>query len=776
MPIVRVALDVPLPTLFDYTVAEDIAVSAGQRVLVPFGRRQVAGVVMECAATTDVAPERIKPVTQVLHDSAPLSAGLLALLRFCSDYYRYPIGQTVLSALPVRLRSDKPVISKPILSYRLIASGAALDLESFPKRKVVQRRILAKLAEQPCNLAQLKALSATAGAQLKALMAEGWVESFAGVHLPSIRPSGYSGRTDVSVEKHVFNNAHTLTGEQQLAVDAVTQSYGYACFLLHGITGSGKTEVYVHLMHEVLKRGGQVLLLVPEINLTPQLENYFRSRFPDAPARGTPKVGNLLSSKLDAELTPPVGSPPLRGDPSAVNLVSLHSGLSEGERLHNWQQAQLGVAQIVLGTRLSVFAEMPGLALIIVDEEHDSSFKQQDGLRYSARDVAIFRANQCGVPIVLGSATPSLESYHNAQSGRYRMLKLTGRALAEARLPAVRCININQTVMHHGISENLLREIAQRIARKEQSLLFINRRGYAPVLMCTGCGWLSGCKHCAGKMVLHLNDQRLRCHHCGYQIRVPSACPDCGNADLHPVGSGTQRIESVLQERFPDARILRVDRDSTRNKRAWRTMREQIHANEVDILVGTQMLAKGHDFPALTLVGVLNPDSALYSSDFRAPEKLFAQLVQVAGRAGRADKPGEVIIQTEFPDHPLFRALQTHDFEGFAASQLAERKMAGFPPFVYQAMLRAEGKQENEVYRYLNDARAAAVALQHEVEVLGVVPAALPRRANHLRGQLLIQAANRKILQQFLRAWQPLLDALPAAKLRCSLDIDPLDF
>jgi len=734
MPIVRVALDVPLSTLFDYTVADGIAVSVGQRVIVPFGRRQMVGVVMECAATTDVPPERIKPVVQMLLDSAPLSAQLLDLLRFCSDYYRYPIGQTVLSALPTRLRSDKPVISKPILSYRLSAGGAALDLETFPKRKVVQRRILAKLAEQPRNLAQLRALSATVGAQLKTLVQEGWVESVA--LAPTLSPS----RRGEPIANHTFDNAHILTVEQQLAVDAVTQSSGYACFLLHGITGSGKTEVYVHLMHDVLQRGGQVLLLVPEINLTPQLENYFRSRFPD------------------------------------VNLISLHSGLSEGERLHNWQQAQLGAAQIVLGTRLSVFAELPGLALIIVDEEHDSSFKQQDGLRYSARDVAIFRANQHSVPVVLGSATPSLESYHNALSGRYRMLKLTGRALAEARLPAVRCININQTVMHHGISENLLREIGLRIERREQSLLFINRRGYAPVLMCTSCGWLSGCKHCAGKMVLHLKEQRLRCHHCGYQIRVPNACPSCGNADLHPVGSGTQRVESVLQERFPDARILRVDRDSTRNKRAWQTMREQIHANEVDILVGTQMLAKGHDFPALTLVGVLNPDSALYSSDFRAPEKLFAQLVQVAGRAGRAEKPGEVIIQTEFPDHPLFRALQTHDFEGWAASQLAERQMAGFPPFMFQAMLRAEGKIETEVYAYLNHARAAAMELQHPVEVLGVVPAALPRRANHLRAQLLVQATSRKALQQFLRAWQPMLDALPAAKLRCSLDIDPLEF
>ena len=725
MPIIRVALDVPLSTLFDYTVAEGVGVEVGQRVIVPFGRRQLVGVVMECVATTEVSPERIKPVTQVLHDSAPLSSGLLDLLRFCSDYYRYPIGQTMLSALPARLRSNKPIISKPILNYHLSVSGAALDLDSFPKRKVVQRRILTKLAGQPCNLAQLKGLSATVGAQLKALVQQGYVEQLEAV---------------LSSAEHSFDMAHTLTNEQQQAVDAITAVQGYACFLLHGITGSGKTEVYVHLMHHVLQRAGQVLLLVPEINLTPQLEHYFRSRFPD------------------------------------VNLISLHSGLSEGERLHNWQQAQAGTAQIVLGTRLSVFAELPKLALIIVDEEHDSSFKQQDGLRYSARDVAIFRANQRGVPIVLGSATPSLESYHNAMSGRYRMLKLTGRALAEARLPAVRCINIYQTVMHHGISENLLREIGLRIARKEQSLLFINRRGYAPVLMCTGCGWLSGCKHCAGKMVLHLKDQRLRCHHCGYQIRVPQACPSCGNADLHPVGSGTQRVESVLQERFPEARILRVDRDSTRNKRAWQTMREQIHANQVDILVGTQMLAKGHDFPALTLVGVLNPDSALYSSDFRAPEKLFAQLVQVAGRAGRANKPGEVIIQTEFPDHPLFRALQTHDFEGWAATQLAERQMAGFPPFVYQAMLRAEGKQENEVYRYLNDARAAGIALQHEVEILGVVPAALPRRANHIRAQLLTQSATRRSLQQFLRAWQATLDSLSSQKLRCSLDIDPLEF
>lgn len=733
MTIVRVALDVPLATLFDYTVPQGMDIVVGQRVLVPFGKRELVGVVMACESDTEVDAQRIKPVTRALDDCAPLSAELLKLLNFCSDYYRYPIGQTVLPALPTRLRSDDVIVIKPIVSYSLSASGAALDLSELPKNKKVQLRILSLLAERVHTKAELKAVATTTSAALKLLVSEGWVEEFeTATHKFPLQEGGTSS--------HVFNNAHTLTNEQQTAVDAVTRAQGYGCFLLHGITGSGKTEVYVHLMHHILQRGGQVLLLVPEINLTPQLEQYFANRFPD------------------------------------VVLTSLHSGLSEKARFENWQSAQSGHARLVLGTRLSVFTELPELALIIVDEEHDSSYKQQDGLRYSARDVAIFRASQRGVPIVLGSATPSLESYQNARLGRYTLLALTQRAAAAAQLPEVRCVNINQTTMHHGVSENLLREIAARIARREQSLIFINRRGYAPVLMCSGCGWLSDCKHCAGKMVLHLKDQRLRCHHCGYQLRVPHVCPSCGNVDLHPVGSGTQRIEEVLQEHFPATRILRVDRDSTRNKRAWEKMRAKIHANEVDILVGTQMLAKGHDFPELTLVGVLNPDSALYSSDFRAAEKLYAQLAQVSGRAGRADKAGSVIIQTAFPDHPLYRALQAHDFDGFAAMQLAEREMAGFPPCMFQAMLRAEGKVESEVYVYLNRAREAAVGLGHAVDILGVVPAALARRANHVRAQLLIQAHSRGDLQRFLRAWQPTLGALSSAKLRCALDIDPLEF
>ncbi len=735
MSIIRVALDVPLATLFDYAVPPHCNVLIGHRVLVPFGRKQLVGVVMECAADSELATDRIKPLSQVLDEVPPLSADVLALLKFCSEYYHAPLGTTVLSALPARLRSTEPFVRskktyQQALRYALTTSGHMLDLEDFPKRKVVQRRILAALQVGAISLAQIRALSSTAEAGLRALMEAGWVE-VCGEATEAAPQQDHAAQ---------LVGSHTLTAAQQQAVDAITQATGYASFLLHGVTGSGKTEIYVHLMQHFLQRGGQVLLLVPEINLTPQLENYFRTRLPD------------------------------------VEITSLHSGLNDTERSHNWLGAQSGRARIVLGTRLAVFAPLPQLALLIVDEEHDSSFKQQDGLRYSARDVAIFRANQRGVPIVLGSATPALESYYNAQNGRYQLLRLPQRAAAQARLPEVRCINISNVYMQHGISDPLFAALGEQLQRGEQSLIFINRRGYAPVLMCAACNWLSGCKHCAGKLVLHLQDRRLRCHHCGHQEAVPRACPSCGNVDLQAIGSGTQRVTSALQEHFPHARILRVDKDSTRNKGAWAAARQQIQNAEVDILVGTQMLAKGHDFPNLTLVGVLNPDGALYSGDFRASEKLFAQLVQVAGRAGRAEKPGQVLVQTAFPDHPLYRALHDHNYDAWAQILLEERGMAGFPPFVYQVMLRAEGQQQSTLNIFMQQAREAALPLAQGVEVYGVVPAALSRRANHIRLQLLVQSDSRRVLQQFLRDWRSLLEILPAKKIRWSLDVDPLEF
>ncbi len=725
MKIVRVALDVPLSKLFDYSLGNDISISPGQRVLVSFGRKEMVGVAIECVASSALLAERIKPVLRVLDDTPAMPDELLGLLHFCSDYYHYPLGATVLASLPSRLRIKRAIAIQEEMQYVLSSSGCALDLILLPKRKVVQHRILAALRLGALSIAQVRALSSSGVSALKGLLDAGWVETRA-----------VSSIHDTST----FSDTHTLTLEQQQAVDLIATTVCFSCILLHGITGSGKTEVYVHAMNRILQQGGQVLLLVPEINLTPQLENYFRGRLPD------------------------------------VELVSLHSGLSDDERMRNWLHAQSGRARIVLGTRLAVFAPLPRLALVIVDEEHDASFKQQDGLRYSARDVAIFRASQRDVPIVLGSATPSLESYYNAQSGRYKMLRLTQRAVTQAKLPTINCINIGNVAIQHGLSEPLMKALSERLQRGEQSLIFVNRRGYAPVLMCSACGWMSGCTNCAGKLVLHLKDGRLRCHHCGHQERVPQACPSCGNTDLQPIGVGTQRIESMLRESFPGARILRVDRDSTRNKGAWQVMRQQIQDNAVDILVGTQMLAKGHDFPNLTLVGVVNPDSALYSNDFRASEKLFSQLTQVAGRAGRADKPGQVLIQTAFPEHPLFDSLQRHDYDAWAKTLVDERRSAGFPPFVYQVLLRAEAKSEPHVYSFLGRAREDAIKLAMPVDVYSVVPAVMPRRANHFLAQLLVQSEARKSLQQFLREWHPLLGVLADNKLRWSLDIDPMDF
>ncbi len=541
--------------------------------------------------------------------------------------------------------------------------------------------------------------------------------------------------------------APTLTAGQQAALDAVRAAgAGFHPFLLFGITGSGKTEVYLRLIADVLERGGQVLLLVPEINLTPQLEARVAARFP------------------------------------AAGLVSLHSELTEAARLRNWKAAFSGRARIVLGTRLAIFTPLPDLQLIIVDEEHDASFKQQDGMRYSARDVAVFLAHARKVPIVLGSATPSLETWANATApemrGRYTLLELKARAVEQARLPSVQRIDLRKEKAQEGLSGILLEAIEKRLARGEQSLVFLNRRGYAPVLACTACGWISRCTRCAANMVLHLKDRRLRCHHCGDEKRIPRACPTCGNQDIHPFGRGTQRLEEFLAERFPQARILRADRDVAKSRKQWEVLVEKIHGGEADILVGTQMLAKGHDFPKLTLVGVVGADAALFAADCRAPERLFAQLMQVAGRAGRAELPGEVLIQTQYPDHPLYAALVSHDYASFAATQLAERRVAAFPPFSHQAMLRAEAPQMEDAIAFLATARAwPGVTECPGVTLYDPVPMRMARLANLERAQLLVESASRPALQQFLTAWREAVDGIRApSRLRWHLEVDPLEF
>jgi primosomal protein N' (replication factor Y) len=459
-----------------------------------------------------------------------------------------------------------------------------------------------------------------------------------------------------------------------------------------------------------------------------------------------------------------------------VPLVSLHSGLADGERTRHWLQAQSGTAAIVLGTRLAAFVPLPKLGLIVVDEEQDASFKQQDGLRYSARDVAVFRARQAGVPIVLGSATPALETSARALSGRYRLLRLEQRAVPQAQLPLVHTVDMRKHKLEDGLAPPVVQALQACLARGEQSLVFLNRRGYAPVLMCPACDWVSGCERCSTRMVLHLADRQLRCHHCGASAPIPRHCPNCGNADIHPFGRGTQRLETTLSARFPEARVLRIDRDSTRNKGSFARMLADIHGGRADILVGTQILAKGHDFPNLTLVAVLNADAALYSADYRAPERLFAQLVQVAGRAGRAGLPGEVLIQTQYPRHPLYLALAQHDYPGFARTLLAEREQAGFPPYVFEAVLRAEAAELKTALAFLREATALAGPAPAGIVLYDAVPMSVARLAERERAQLLVQSTSRKALQAYLAAWSAKLYAAPQRAVRWHLDVDPTEF
>jgi len=597
-----------------------------------------------------------------VRDDAPrLTADWLELMRFLSAYYQRPLGETVIGALPPRMRSVKAL-----------------------PRKVLQQA------------------------------------------------TGASGTR--------FVESHTPTPDQVRVRERIAAAFGrFQPFLLHGVTGSGKTEIYLHLIAQVLGRGAQALVLVPEISLTPQLEARFRQAFPE------------------------------------TRIALLHSGLQDIARTSAWLEAARGEAGIVLGTRLAVLAPIPRLALLVVDEEHDTSFKQQEGLRYSARDAAVYRARLAGCPVVLGTATPSLESWHNFQTGRYERLELPERAAPGARLPAVRLIDLQREAPQQGLAPSLIAAIGDRLARKEQSLVFINRRGYAPVLACEACGWTAGCERCTARMVLHAVGRRLRCHHCGAESAIPRACPTCGNVDLKPMGRGTQRVEETLAATFPGARIVRIDRDSARRRDELARTLEGIRRGEGDILVGTQLLAKGHDFPNLTLVGVLNADAALLSTDYRAGERLFSVLEQVAGRAGRRERPGEVLVQTRYPSHPLYAALVRHDFAGFAESQLEERRAAGFPPFVFEAALRAEAKKLDSALGFLAGA-AALVEAPAQVRVYDPVPHLITRRAGYERARLLMQSASRPALQDFLsRLTTGLFEASPR-NVRWHLDVDPIEF
>ena len=534
-----------------------------------------------------------------------------------------------------------------------------------------------------------------------------------------------------------------LNDAQQHSLDTIMQSQGFASILLFGVTGSGKTEVYLRAVAEKLQQhpDGQVLMMVPEINLTPQLESRVRLRFPNE------------------------------------NIVSLHSGLTEGERLQNWLSAVSGKARIILGTRLSIMVPAPNLKMIVVDEEHDQSYKQQEGLRYSARDLAVWRANQLRIPVVLGSATPSLESWHHIQKGHYQRIDLPERAVEQAVHPTVSLIDTGCERIGDGLTQPLIQAIQRRLDKKEVTLLFLNRRGYAPVLSCDACGWISACHRCSAYMVFHKAGRVLRCHHCGLERTIPRNCPDCGNLDLQVLGRGTQRIEEGLRSQFPDARVLRIDADSTSRKGTLQAALDSVHRGDVDIVIGTQMISKGHDFQNLTLVGVLDPDTALFSHDYRAGERLFAQLMQVAGRAGRSTaksdaNPAEVMIQTRYPTHPLYQAMLRRRYEYYVQELMAEREMAGFPPFGYQALLTAEARDIDKALQFLNQAKAM-IAGNRAVTVSDAIPMAIMRVANVERAQLLVESASRPMLQSVLSAWIPQLKA-QKTRVKWSIEVDPM--
>ncbi|HEY5682584.1 MAG TPA: primosomal protein N' [Sulfuricaulis sp.] len=724
--IYQVAVPAPLYREFDYVAS--MSLTTGARVRVPFGRRELVGVVLGEVARSELPRDRLKPITQPLDASAILPASLLGLLRWAANYYHYPLGEVIHAALPVRLRQGRAPVAAGVKVWTLTPKGRAVDFQTL-KRAPAQKHMLEALAAATDGLdrEQLARISPRSAAVLKALRAKEWVSS----HQREPRP----------VMNGDIQLAPELNRGQKSAVSSLLAGLrGFRPFLLHGVTGSGKTEVYLSVIEEILAQGKQALVLVPEISLTPQLVGRFERRF-------------------------------------CLPIAVLHSGLNEQERLNAWVMATEGKAPIVLGTRSAVFTPLRNPGLIVVDEEHDASYKQQDSFRYSARDVAVMRAAREKIPIILGSATPSLESLMNARQKTYTLIELPQRT-GSAVMPDVRLLDMRRLKPSEGLSFPLREALTDRLKKNEQSILFLNRRGFSPVWMCFDCGWVTPCKRCDAQLTLHQKRNKLLCHHCGAEQEVIRRCPPCQGENLHPLGEGTERVEEALQKFFPQARIERIDRDSTARRGALEEKLRRVHEGEADILVGTQMLSKGHDFPNVTLVGILNADQGLYGTDFRSGERLFQLIMQVSGRAGRADKPGEVLIQTWHPEHPLFAALARHDFHGFAEYALNERREAGYPPFSHLALLRAESPAPGAAIEFLHAASKLAARLSpaKDVQILSPLPAPMERRAGRYRAQMLVQSSHRPPLHDFLGQWvMQLSEAKFAKKTRWSLDVDPVD-
>jgi len=731
-PVLRVAIDVPLYRLFDYAAPEAVdpdSLKPGLRLAVPFGSTQKTAYLVGVEEASELSRKQLKPVARILDHEPLLAPDDLRLLHWAARYYHHPLGEVFAAAFPVGLRQGKAALLDLPIRYALTDAGRAFDpagLQRAPK----QKQLLETLQSSPngVNAEQLSAAVENWRPALKPLAAKGLVKIDDSIIPPDAALLLIKG-TPIECNP-----------DQAVAITEVCDGLGrFGVFLLEGVTGSGKTEVYMQIIRQVLERGQQVLVLLPEITLTPQLENRFRQRF-------------------------------------AVNIAVSHSKLTDTQRQTAWLSMQQGACSILLGTRSALFTPLPRPGLIILDEEHDTSFKQQEGFRFSARDVAIVRGKLLNIPVVLGSATPSLESLYNAQSGRYRRLHLPNRA-GNASAPRVRLLDIRNKALHEGISAALLAEIRQTLDKNEQVLLFLNRRGFAPTLICHDCGWVARCVHCDANLVIHFREQKLRCHHCAGEQPVVKSCPSCTGGNLRPLGLGTERVEQVLPELFPGKTVVRLDRDTTQRKGSLENYLRQINEGQADIILGTQMLAKGHHFPNVTLVAILDTDSGLYSIDFHAAEKLAQMIVQVIGRAGREDKPGTVILQTRHPEHPLLTTLIREGYNGFARQALDERKAAELPPFSHQALLRVQASDAFRPKAFLEEVKKLAVMLQTgETLILGPVAAPMAKRAGLYRYQLLLQDANRQTLQQLLDSLTPAIDKIKKEKhLRWSLDVDPVD-
>ena len=721
----RIAVNVPLSDgLLTYSHSEPLP--PGTRVLVPFRNKTVVGIVWKTDIAPDMDTARILSLQTTFMEEKPLPQSWRNLLAFTSRYYHYPTGQAVFVALPQGLKETRAVeMPQSPLFYALNEAGRAQTPP--PARFNKKAALWDALLSGGMTMAALKQVNAQAAKLVEDWAEQGWIETTEAAK-PVLR--SYHGQAS--------HSEFVLNADQQQASDEIQTAFGkFQPFLLYGITGSGKTEVYFDAMAKVLAQGRQVLFLLPEINLTPQLLKRVENRFADVP--------------------------------TAV----LHSQMAAGKRTQDYLRAMLGQAKLVIGTRLAVFTPMDDVGLIVVDEEHDGSFKQDNELRYHARDLAVWRAKQSGCPVVLGSATPSLESWHKAQSGAYRLLQLTERAHASAQLPQVEILNVGRLKLDNGFSPQALQLLKQNFEAGGMSLVYLNRRGFAPALFCGDCGHTFGCPNCSAKMVLHQRARQLRCHHCDHREPIPYKCPDCGNQDLTAVGHGTQRVEETLRAFLPKAAVVRVDRDSTAHKNDWADLYRRIANDKIDILVGTQMLAKGHDFARLNLVIVLNADGSLYSADFRAPERLFAELMQVSGRAGRADKPGKVLIQTQLPEHPVFAAVKAQDYAVFAENELNERQMFAMPPFGFQTAVRADAPRVADAMEFLNAAKETlAPLLPESVSQFGAAPMLMVRLAERERAQIFLESTSRQDLHRAVSLWVQVLQQNRDGKIRWSVDVD----